>query len=207
MTFLRNTASSLAIALPCLTLATAATAGGLADPVVPAPVATPAPVMAAPQADWTGFYAGGQLGYGDVDNDLLDDDTNGAIYGVHAGYLYDFGSFVLGGEVDVDGTNIESDAPIDGVDVEAIARAKVLLGYDAGVFMPYLAVGAAQASLSGDVDAEDTGSFAGLGMTYQVNDSMRVGAEVLQHEFEEFDDNGDLDIDATTASVRVSFVF
>ena len=43
-----------------------ALAGG---PVVAAEeplIAAPAPVAVAPNGEWTGFYAGGQLGFGDV---------------------------------------------------------------------------------------------------------------------------------------------
>ena len=193
-------------ALPLALMAGAASAGGLSEPVNPAPVTVPAPVVAAPVYgnDWTGFYAGGQLGYGNLQSDGFDEDIDGATYGVHAGYLYDFGSLVVGGEIDYDATNIEDE--VADVTLDSVARAKLKVGYDAGSFLPYLTGGVAQASVSGATELEDTGTFAGLGMDYAVTDSIRVGAEVLQHSFEDFDDSG-LDIDATTASARISFSF
>ncbi len=195
-----------ALVLPMALLANTGFAGGLAEPVAvaqPVVVAAPAPAS----YDWTGFYAGAQLGYGELDNDALDDDTNGAIFGVHAGYLYDLGSIVLGAEIDYDGTNISSDGPEDGVDLDSVARAKLIAGYDAGVWMPYITAGGARAMTSGDVDGEGDGAFAGLGVSYSMNSSMRLGFEVLGHQFEDFDDTDGLDIDATTATLRVSYVF
>lgn len=194
-------------ALPIAFAGSMATAGGLAEPIVapaPTPMAAPVPV-AAPVGAWTGFYAGGQLGYGQLDSDALSEDPDGAVYGVHAGYLYDLGNFILGAELDIDGTNIESGTP--DVTLDSVTRAKLRAGYDAGNLMPYLTIGAAQARTSGDVDGDGTGAFAGLGVEYKVNDSIRVGGEVVQHQFEDFADTDGLDIDATTATARVSFQF
>ena len=192
-------------AVPAMLAAGAATAGGLSDAVVePAPVmVAPAPVVA-PSNDWTGFYAGGQLGYGLGTSEAFDEDQDGALYGVHAGYLYDLGSWVVGGEVDYDLTDIEDEGST--IALDSVARAKLRLGYDAGSFMPYLTGGVAQATTSGGLEATDTGAFGGLGMDYMVSDSVRVGAEILQHQFEDFDGTG-ADVDATTASIRASFQF
>lgn len=67
---------------------------------------TPAPVETYTGGDWTGFYAGGQLGYADIDGTGAADGSGGT-YGVHGGYNYDFGQFVLGGEVDYDKLDID----------------------------------------------------------------------------------------------------
>ncbi len=193
-----------------LALATGmASAGGISEPIA-APAPAPVPVAPAPVAvgtDWTGFYAGGQLGFGRLDSDAIvdEDDPEGAIYGVHAGYNYDFGSIVLGGEVDFDLTNIEIDEP-EG-EVESVARAKVKLGYDAGQFMPYVTAGVAQATTTDDLDGETDGSFAGLGVSYLLSDAIILGGEVLQHQFEDTADIDGADVDATTLSLRASFKF
>ena len=195
-----------AVIFPAVLSAPAGDAGGVAEPVIEAAPA-PAPVMAAPIPignDWTGFYAGGQLGLGEMTSDALTSDPNGLTYGVHAGYLYDLGSWVLGGEIDYDLTNIEEET--DNIALDSVARGKIRLGYDAGLWMPYLTGGIAQASTSGDLDASDTGAFGGIGLDYMLADGIRVGAEVLQHRFEDFNDIGS-DIEATTASARVSFEF
>ncbi|SFR37832.1 Opacity protein [Yoonia tamlensis] len=195
------------IAAPLVLAAGMASAGGLSEPVqTVAP--TPVPVAAAPMmhsSDWTGFYAGGQLGYGRVSSDDLVENIDGVTYGVHGGYLYDLGSLVIGGELDFEGTNGESVA--DDVQVDTIARAKLRVGYDAGDFLPYFTAGLAQANVTfSGSELSDTGGFAGLGAEYRVSDSIRVGAEVLQHQFEDFDGTG-FDFDATTAAARVSFQF
>ncbi|MEJ8560396.1 outer membrane beta-barrel protein [Yoonia sp. GPGPB17] len=193
-----------------LALATGmASAGGISEPIA-APAPAPAPIAAAPVAvgnDWTGFYAGGQLGFGRLDSDAIldDDDPEGAIYGVHAGYNYDFGSIVLGGEIDYDLTNIEVDDPSS--EVDSIARAKAKLGYDAGQFMPYITAGVARVETTDALDGDTDGSFAGLGVSYMMNDAIILGGEVLQHQFEDFADSDGVDVDATTLSLRASFKF
>lgn len=203
-----RTARASMMAAPLAVVAGMASAGGLSEPVeapAPIPVAPgPVPVQT---SDWTGFYAGAQLGYGQLDADELTGDPEGLIFGAHAGYLYDFGSWVLGGELDIDGADIEDEDV--GVEVDAVTRAKLRLGYDAGNFLPYVTGGIAQVRTSSDIDAldtDDTGPFAGVGLEYRLSPSLRIGGEVLQHQFDDYDDTG-VDIDATTATARVSFQF
>lgn len=178
-----------------------------------------------PSSDWSGFYVGGQLGYGKVTSpgiSGLDDDFTGAIYGVHAGYMYDLGSIVLGAEIDYDLTSMELDVPgdpdtISFVDpgftakVDSIMRIKARVGYDAGQFLPYLTGGVVRAELSnlGELgDPQLDGDFYGAGVVYKFSDSILIGGEVLQHKFYEGEDalvgNG---VRATTATARVSFQF
>lgn len=201
-------ASGLALALGFA--ASPVLAGGLDQAIIepaPAPVMTAPPVVA-PSGDWTGFYAGAQLGYGTLEADpdvFAGEDVNGALAGIHLGYLYDLGNFVVGGEIDNDWTDISSDAPA--IDVDMITRLKVRAGYDAGNLMPYLTAGGARVSYSGALDGESDGGFFGGGVEYKVTDSIRVGGEVLQHRFTDFDDIADQDLDATTVAARVSFQF
>jgi len=123
-------------------------------------------------------------------------------YGVHAGYDYDFGSFVFGGELELSGLDVSD----GGVDVESVARAKLRAGYDAGDFLPYITAGIAQVNTGGALNADDTGAVYGVGLDYALTDTLRLGGEVLQHEFDDFD-GGNEDFDATTAAVRLSFQF
>lgn len=164
-----------------------------ADPVPMAPV--PAPVTYG--GDWTGGYAGIDLGYGDVDAGGTNAD--GALYGVHAGYDYDFGNFVLGGEFEYDGSNIE--AP--GLSVDDVMRVKVRAGYDAGPALIYGVAGGARANTNlGD----DTGYVVGLGAEYKVTDNVSVGGEYLYHDFKDFNSTG-TDVSANTISARVNYRF
>lgn len=91
------------------------------EPVAPAPIVAPAPL-------WTGLFVGGQIGYAfdghdddncfegtffgdgpsfdcdDFDFDDDDDDSDGSFFaGLHLGYDYQWGDFVFGGVVDVNG--------------------------------------------------------------------------------------------------------
>lgn len=183
---------------------TPALAGGYTAPVVEPVVAAPAPVVVAGR-DWTGFYAGGQLGYGEASADGLSDDASGAFGGVHAGYLHDFGNWVLGGELAYSGADISLDTPDASVDSMLLAKLKV--GADMGQWLLYGTAGAGhyEASVAG-TDYSDTGYFAGLGADYALNDSWTVGAEVLRHWADDFDGTG-VDGDMTTLGMRASFRF
>ena len=190
------------IAAPLAFLSTSASAGGLSEPVAapaPVPVSVAAPVPTG--RDWTGLYGGISLGYGDVDADGVTGDFQGATFGGHVGYNYDLGSIVLGGELEAVGTSdFENDD--SGLELDNVLRAKMRAGYDAGSYLPYLTAGYAQASVNDD---EDDGYFYGVGVDYAWSDSISVGGEYLRHEFEEFNDGGD--ITADTVALRVSYNF
>ncbi len=180
--------------------ATGAFAGDLSEPMVEQPVMAapaPAPMMG---SDWTGFYTGLQLGYADVDGPGNADGNNGS-YGFHAGYDYDFGQFVLGGELDYDKTDVDLTG---GGNIDSVARAKLKGGYDLGNTLVYATAGYARADTNlGDED----GAFYGIGMNYKITDRYTVGAELLQHEFNDVGNVGGNDFDATTFNVRGSLRF
>ncbi|MEO1550751.1 MAG: outer membrane beta-barrel protein [Pseudomonadota bacterium] len=195
---------SLGLALPFV--ASAALAG---NPVFEAPA--PAPVAAAPAAlppapvlpDWTGGYVGGQFGLGQ--GEVGDTDADGLLGGVHAGYDYDFGALVVGAAVDLDLANLELDG--DAGEIDQVFRLKGRVGYDLGQALVYGTAGLAQASAEvGGTDLEDTGAFFGLGLDYRVATNWTVGAEVLRHSFDDFDDSG-ADVDVDTLQLRAGFRF
>ena len=186
-------------------LGSAALAGGLTEPAPEPPIApvvmAPAPVIPA----WTGFYAGASLGYGDVSGSTtIGDDMNGLTYGLHAGYMFDLGTVVLGAEAEFMGADITDDTI--GLDLDSVARAKLRAGYDAGAFLPYVTAGYAQATTSGAIDDSGDGYFYGAGLDYKFGQNVIVGAEVLQHEFEDYAGSG-IDVSATTFGARVSYQF
>lgn len=177
-------------------------AGNIEAPVVTAPPTAPVFVPDTYSNDWSGFYAGGSIGFADVDEDAAAFVDSGATYGVHGGYDYDFGDFVIGGELELSGFDVSN----GGTNVDSVARAKVRAGYDAGSYLPYVTVGVAQLSTGGALTGDDTGPVYGLGMDYRLTDDIRLGGEILKHEFNNFDGSG-LDLDATTAAVRMAFEF
>ena len=187
------------------TLAAPAFAGSLdytPPPERPVVVQTPAPVLE-PLSDWTGAYAGAQLGYGM--GEAADEDADGLLGGLHLGYNYDFGTLVLGGEIDHDFASVDLENDLGSID--NITRAKLKLGADLGNTLLYGTGGAAWAEADVDGDSlNDQGYFVGAGATYKVSQSLSVGGEYLYHAFDDFDDS-DADVDLSTVTARVSYNF
>lgn len=199
--------AAMALAVPLMAgLTLPALAGGLTEPVLePAPImADPVPVMA-PSGEWGGAYVGAQLGYGDIGTDAAGLDGNGAIGGVHAGYRFDFGQFVAGAELSYDAADIDLNAGGDTLD--SVTRLKLTAGYDLGSTLIYASGGAARAKVSvGGADLSDNGYFLGIGADYALTDNWTLGAEVMEHRFDNFDGTG-IDVDATTIQAKVGFRF
>ncbi len=182
-----------------------ALAGGMAEPTE-APIIIAQAPPPAPISDWTGFYAGAQLGYGDVGTDgAVVVGGDGGLGGVHAGYRQDFGQFVLGGELDYDRAELELDAGAGTID--NVTRLKLSAGYDLGSALLYGTVGGASADANiGGVAHSDQGYLVGAGLAYDLGNDFVVGGEVLYHAFDDFDATG-VDVDVTTISARVSYRF
>lgn len=194
--FAAASAAGVMAALPAL-------AGG---PVVVAEepvIAAPAPVAVAPNGDWTGFYAGGQLGFGDLGSTGTQS-GNGMTAGLLGGYRMDFGQFVAGAEANYDWANIDLGA---GDSLDNIARLKLIGGYDMGSALLYGTVAAVRADATlGGASTSDNGWGAGIGVDYALSDSMTLGAELMEHRFDDFAASG-TDLDATTLNARLGFRF
>jgi predicted porin len=119
---------------------------------------------------------------------------------LHAGYDYDFGRFVLGGELDYDLTDIDLGGAAT---VDNVLRLKVRGGYDLGRTLVYATAGLARVDTS---LGTENGQFAGLGVAYQLTDQFVVGGEVLAHQFDDINGSG-VDADATSINLRASFGF
>jgi len=153
-------------------------------------------------ADWTGGYAGLQLGYGWLDNDTSSGE--GEIGGLHGGYLIDRGAYVFGGEIDYDFTEVDFSG---GDEIDSIIRLKGKAGYDLGETLVYGTLGVAFAEATiGGTSFDDTGWFIGVGVDQMVTENISIGAELLHHDFNEFDNSG-TDIDGTTLALRASYHF
>jgi opacity protein-like surface antigen len=169
-------------------------------PVEAAPV--PVEVQSYSDVSWTGGYVGLQFGTGDIEasfegeSDKIDFDS----FGLHAGYMYDLGQVVLGGELSFDRVSADGE---DGGDAD-MARLRGIAGYDMGKFMPFLTLGGAR--LSGDGDSE-TGITYGIGAQYLVTDKFAVGLEYSRTSFSDIEGEAGLDADIDLIQLRGSFRF
>jgi outer membrane immunogenic protein len=106
-------------------------------------------------SNWTGFYVGATGGYAfgavrQTPPGLATTETNasGWLAGAHAGYNFDFGGFVLGGEADIAWTNFgyERDVGAPGrlrANLDAFGTARLRAGATFGPVMPYFTGGIA----------------------------------------------------------------
>jgi outer membrane immunogenic protein len=155
--------------------------------------------------DWSGFYAGAALGYaGAGGTNVFNNDEAGWDYGIQGGYLWDTGSAVLGGELQWVGTNVQDD--VNDIGIDGVLRAKLIAGYNGGVWMPYVVGGWAQLTTSGSLDESDTGYLYGFGANYMLSDNVIVGGEFLKHQWDNYADTGE-DVTAETFEFRVSYQF
>ncbi|QYX58292.1 porin family protein [Roseovarius sp. SCSIO 43702] len=198
LTALPALAAGLAFSAPAL-------AGNLDEPVAEAPViVAPAPV-APVSPNWTGFYGGAELGYGNIDTNAPGVSGNdGVVGGLIAGYDYDFNNgFVLGGGVDYDWTDMGLTAGGVTADVDSILRVKLRGGYKIGNGLLYATGGWAQVDTPG---GDEDGYVVGAGYEHMITDNISLGGEVLYHEFENVTGTTN-DVDATTVQMRAAFRF
>lgn len=204
---------------------------GNIQPAPVEPVIAPAPMPVYTSPDWSGFYAGGQMGYADATGkgtgEFNGDPTNfkangdGFIGGITLGYDHDFGDWVAGVGADYDWTDIKlGDGLTDltpgsetyGTKLESIWRLKARAGYKIGDGLLYATAGYAQADTK-DFGSED-GYFVGAGYEHLITEQFSLGGEVLYHEFNNFsrtlstsDVVTDYDMEVVTAQVRATFRF
>jgi len=240
-------------------LVAGASAASAADlPVRSAP--PPAPMIAAiPIFTWTGFYVGAQVGYawGDNNNDNIPGgafvatpagtlvpfdggfggDNDGFLAGVHAGYNYQFGSFVVGLEGDIEGVFGGDDNDFNGVlfdrfgnladvafsanslDWQGSIRGRVGFAFDRALI--YATGGFAFGGVSGGfsqglLDNNDdtlTGWTLGAGVEYAITNNLTTRVEYRYTNFSGNDsvfnnvNFGGGDLDFHTVRVGLSYKF
>ncbi len=196
---------TLIAALGATTLAAPAFAGSAAPAPMEPMIQAPAPVAMTMGRDWTGGYAGLQLGYADVEATAGNAKITGddVIGGFIAGYDYDFGNFVLGAGIDADLADLNVGTPTVAT-LERVYRLKVRGGVKLGDGLLYATGGGAGADIDGL--GYDTGYFIGAGYEHMVTDTISLGGEVLYHEFDNFK-NSNIDVEATTFQVRAAYRF
>lgn len=205
--------TSLAAAL-LLTCAGAVQGGGpVAVAAEPAPDAAPAP---RPVHDWSGPYVG--LGYGTVSGDLdyipspareLDGGTATSLF---AGYLFQRGTLVYGGEV---AFSKPSDTFATGFPTESVDRVldvKAKVGIAANRTLIYGVLGYSKLDYEIPLLANSystSGISYGVGLDFAATERLTVGLEYLARKTDgdTFNAGQSAEIDLNTLSLRVSFSF
>jgi outer membrane immunogenic protein len=154
--------------------------------------------------DWSGFYVGAHVGYGEgqvdgeYDSNAFSLEPNGVLGGLHAGYNLQLGSFVIGAEGDFSWVDWADSAAVDTATVSAevdwLATLRARLGVALDNFLLYGTIGAAWADASasvvdtgpvGSVDFEDAGLVAGGGVEWGINEKLSWKLEGLWFNFDD----------------------
>jgi outer membrane immunogenic protein len=203
----------------------AATSANAADAVV-----EEVPIAEVPIFTWTGGYIGIQGGYvwseGNVNNgvDFLSDEFNGGMLGGYAGYNWQSGAFVFGGEADINAVWNEETLAFPGVDVDVgtdyLASIRARVGYAMDRTLIFATGGvaftqiSAEADLGGglrlDTDQNFTGWTVGAGVEHAFTDNWVGRLEYRYYDFgnETIDDfGGDADLTSNTITIGASYKF
>jgi outer membrane immunogenic protein len=160
-------------------------------------------------ADWTGFYIGASGGYGwlrDIDRSFtppMPDQGEDWILGVHAGYLHQFGDFVVGGEVEYQRLDITYQT-FNFITVDHAYTAKARVGYAFDQFLISGSIGGAYVTTN-FMGLRDLGLAIGGGIDYALTDNISVGAHYQRFSYTNFSGtmiDATLDQVALRASVR-----
>lgn len=165
--------------------------------------AVAASLLAAPAfaQDWSGFYAGGQFGYGGQRSDVYK--SHGWQGGVQAGYNHDFGGIVVGGEVEMKAVNAE----INGTPFKDNIALKARVGTDLNGFLVYGTAGVARGTFDGGTaKISENGVVYGFGVERPISEKWTVGAEVLKSDFRN-NYSGLTNLNDTSATLRVNYRF
>jgi outer membrane immunogenic protein len=172
--------------------------------------------------DWSGFYIGAHVGYGEADVNGVHDDAgavplewglepNGIIGGVDAGFNWQFSSIVLGIEGDFSFADWDDDVSniIDesaSAELDWLATVRARLGFALDNFLIYGTVGAAWTDAeitvsdapgdSGSVDFDDVALVAGGGLEWAWSERWSWKLEGLWFNFDDEEDTRDLTTDS-----------
>lgn len=181
----------------------------LAGPAAAADLAYPAPAQTYAVAvpfSWTGFYLGGNVGYGWGKADASPD-IDGFIGGLQAGYNYQVGSFVIGAETDIQYSNVSSS--VFNLDYFGTIRARAGVAMDQ--FLVYgtggFAYGRGSYEFAGLTNSQtNTGWTLGVGAEYAItpNWTARLEYSYLDLGTDTYATvNGPLEVGLTTNLVRL----
>lgn len=194
----------------------------------------PAAISAAAAYDWSGFYAGVNLGYGAGQIDLAagpgnaivsSEDIAGWLAGVQLGYNLQMDQVVVGVQTDLSLSGIESDedaGPNDTIDWLGSTTARLGIALE-GV-LPYVKAGVAYGAGTGNqgdppdneaVDATFVGWTAGAGVEFAVSENISIFGEYNYYDLGtqtlDFNVGTNADVDASptlhTVKAGVNFSF
>jgi outer membrane immunogenic protein len=176
----------------------------------PAPAAAPTTVAV---HDWSGAYVG--LSYGTTKGEVQFTPGSGgalgdgSVAGLHAGYLFQRGSLVYGGELaygDVTDANYDI---FDGIDKTLDLKAR--LGFASNRALFYGVIGYSQANLYVDGgEWKMAGASFGLGAEFAVSERLTLGLEYLSRDVSGDETSGfpvDADTKFDSVSLRISYTF
>ncbi|MDX2027816.1 MAG: outer membrane protein [Alphaproteobacteria bacterium] len=150
-------------------------------------LAAPAPA----ETNWTGMYVGGHLGgvageFTNAGGVIGPNDTGGNVMGgVQAGYNWQTGRIVVGGEADFSWIPFEATGTPGSFEENWMMTFRGRLGYAMGRFLPYITAGIAltdtESKLAGGGSESNwhTGLAAGGGVEYNCHDNWSLKGEYL----------------------------
>ncbi|MEO8531058.1 MAG: outer membrane beta-barrel protein [Deltaproteobacteria bacterium] len=137
--------------------------------------------------DWSGLYAGlsAATAHGDY-KDIpypYEYPVSGAAAGLFAGYNYQVGNMVYGGELSYATSTIRPDKYTDG-DFKELIDLKARVGYVVGRTMLFGSIGytSEYMKFDGSPRLNGEGRSFGLGADVKINDQMFVGAEIQRRD-------------------------
>lgn len=168
---------------------------------------------AAQGTEWTGLYGGVSMATTSGSHDYSDDDfydLEGPAFGAFGGYMWGNGNLVYGAEValtlgGVYEVELERDGGEsfkDSYEYDRFVDVKGRLGYAVSDFLVYGTLGMTQGRFKADIGSSDqvntypTGVAYGLGADYSFGDRFFAGADYTRRDFDFFEDNQAVDIDA-----------
>ena len=153
--------------------------------------------------DWTGFYAGASVAAGRFSDGDDQDAAKTSGFGVHAGYLCDTGTFVVGGELGYSAGDYGNTFPE--ADWES-TRLKLIGGYDGGRYLPYALLGVSRYDINQPGSPfSDNVTIFGVGVRYSMTDKLIAGLEYVVQSKDDFDNN--FDMESGDLSLRIDYRF
>lgn len=159
---------------------------------------------------WQGAYVGISGGYGwlkDVDNAFtppLPDKGKDWNFGVHAGYLAQWGNFVAGAEFEATRLDIDYEF-LSFITVENSYVVKARAGYAFDRFLVSGHAGGVYATTN-FMGLKSWGWAAGGGVDYALTDNVIVGAQYTHYGFDDFDGT-EIDAKIDLLSARLGYKF